>query len=135
MSYLEAAEKALADLRSHTAHLPGGNQEPTQPGRPPSGHGPAVNPQQVAAMTLEEFARAGLKLRVHSQVLGCDVLFISDNVPDDEIDARGLPVYRAHELRKLALLKPRPHSLRCIHEVKTVFGGTVEDVTDRESSR
>lgn len=130
MTYLSTAKEALSALRARCDPEPKRCQgpEPVVPQQLPT-------PGAVAAMTLKEFARAGLKVRVHSQVLGCDVLFVSDNVPDNEIDARGLPVYRAHELRKLALMKPQPHSLRCIHEVKTVFGGTVEAVTDRESSR
>ncbi|NJL26455.1 MAG: hypothetical protein HC897_00580 [Thermoanaerobaculia bacterium] len=135
MGYLETAKASLEAIRTRPVQ---GTSEPMSQAESPEGTARLMegrDPQRVAAMTLDEFASAGLKLRVHSQVLGCDVLFVSDNVPDDEIDAHGPPVYRAHELRKLALIKPQPHSLRCIHEVKTVFGGTVEDVTDREASR
>ncbi|NJL26519.1 MAG: hypothetical protein HC897_00920 [Thermoanaerobaculia bacterium] len=125
MSYLATAKEALSALRA------GRDPEPKRcRGPEPDVTQQLPTPKAVAAMTLDEFARAGLKVRVHSQVLACDVLFVSDNVSDDEIDARGLPVYRAQELKKLALMKPQPHSLRCIHEVKAVFKGTIEEIGD-----
>lgn len=125
MSYLATAKEALSALRARHDSEPKRCQSPE-----PNVSQQLPTPRVVAAMTLEEFARAGLKVRVHSQVLACDVLFVSDNVSDDEIDARGLPVYRARELKKLALMKPQPHSLRCIHEVKAVFNGTIEETGD-----
>ena len=82
-------------------------------------------------MDLETFSRAGLILQVRSEVLGCSVLFVSDDVPEAALAGYGLPVYRVEELRKLALLKPAPHSLRGLHDAKTIFEGTITDVRDR----
>ena len=87
--------------------------------------------EAIAALSLDELAQAGLVIRIHSTVLGTDVLFVSDNVPDEVIQAQDLPVYRAHELEKLASLRPAPHDLRRIHEVKEVFKGTIAAVEDR----
>ena len=85
----------------------------------------------VAALSLDQLARAGLIVRVHSTVLGGDVLFVSDNVPEAIVQRQELPVYRAHELRTLAVLKPQPRGLRRLHEVKRVFKGTIAAVEDR----
>ena len=89
--------------------------------------------EAVAALSLEELSRAGLIIRVYSTVLGREVLFVSDNVPDEIVEQQALPVYRADELRKLAILRPEPHSLRRLHEVKEVFRGTIEAVEDRST--
>ncbi len=86
---------------------------------------------RVAEMTLEAFAEAGLILKVRSEVLGCSVLFVSDDVPEAAIAGYDIPIYRAAELRKLALLNPAPHSLRGLHDAKTIFEGTITDVRDR----
>ena len=88
----------------------------------------------VAAMTLDEFATAGLVLRVRSTVLGCEVLFVSDDVPEEDLRDRDLPVYRAAELRKLAICCPRPRDLQRLHDVKTIFNGTIADVRPRDDN-
>ncbi|MDY7091578.1 MAG: hypothetical protein SX243_01255 [Acidobacteriota bacterium] len=67
-------------------------------------------------------------MRVRSSILGQDVLFVSDNVPEAAIAHRGLTVYRARELRKLAILGPSPRSLKTIHDAKTIFDGVITDV-------
>ena len=89
--------------------------------------------EAVAALSLEELSRAGLIIRVYSTVLGREVLFVSDNVPDEIVERQALPVYRTDELRKLAILRPAPHSLRRLHEVKEVFRGTIEAIEDRST--
>lgn len=91
-----------------------------------------VQAKAVADMTLDEFAQAGLTVRVWSEVLGSHVLFASDNAPDPAPTDSDLPVYRASELRKLALLDPEPQALRCLHEVKTIFKGDISDVQSRK---
>lgn len=113
MSYLETAQRALETTRAETPqpiHL-----EPLS----------WRTPEGVAAMSLDRFARAGLVVRVHSDVLDADVLFVSDNVPQSVIWLEGLPVYRASELRHLVELEPTPDLLRGAHAAKTLFGGSV----------
>ena len=91
-----------------------------------------VDEEQVEAMTLDAFASAGLVVEVHSDVLGRNILFVSDNVHESSLTDLDLPVYRASELRKLAILQPTPRALRCIHGVKAVFGGAITDVRPRD---
>lgn len=90
---------------------------------------PALPLAHIAQMPLDEFAHAGLIVEIWSDVLGSKVLLVSDNVKDAEIDAAGLPTYRASEMQKLAVLRPEPWTLRQIHEVKTLFNGSISDVT------
>lgn len=103
--------------------------------RPPApDEDPAEQPvkvERIATMTLGEFAQAGLIARVRSNILGCEVLFVSDNVSEIALEGNDLPVYRAAEMRKLAILRPRPRALQCIHDVKTIFHGVITDVRER----
>ncbi len=115
MSYLETAKRTLGDLRSRPARSATEAQE-----------------DLVAAMGLEEFARAGLIVRVHSRILGRDVLFVSDGITNAEIQEQELPVYRAADMRKLAILKPNPRHLRWLHEIRDVFQGT--EIADEEGA-
>ena len=101
---------------------------PTMPDRP--GHGLVL--ERIEAMDLATFARADLILQVHSRLLGNDVLFVSDNVAESVLAGEELVVYRASELRKLAVLYPEPHTLRCLHEVKSIFNGVITDVRARD---
>jgi hypothetical protein len=119
MSYLDTAKDSLEALRSRSAPL--STEKPAVAVTGPS-------PEEVAAMRLSAFARAGLILRVYSGVLERDVHFVSDDVPESDLPDSDLPVYRAAELRKLALLRPEPHDLRRIHETKTIFHGVITDV-------
>lgn len=92
----------------------------------------APDADTVAAMTLDDFAAAGLIVRVWSKLLGSEVLFVSDDVPDDALAGTDLPVYRTNELRKLAILRPPPRNLHRIHDVKTIFSGAIADVWPRD---
>lgn len=112
MNYLDVAKQSLDQLRESRS-----SQEP------PS------QAEEVAGMGLDQFARAGLIVRVSSEFLGCDVLFVSDNVPHVAIQEQGLAVYRAHDLKKLAMLKPSPRDLRTVHAVMDVFGAHKPTVT------
>lgn len=91
-----------------------------------------VEGPEIAAMRLSDFARAGLIARVRSNVLGSEVLFVSDNVPETALEGTDLPVYRAAELRKLAILRPPPRTLQVVHDVKTIFNGVITDVRERD---
>ncbi len=93
--------------------------------------GPCSASARVAAMKLDDFARAGIIVQVRSEVLGVDVLFVSDNVPESKLKGRPEVVYRAYELKKLARVPPDPQHLRNVHMVKEIFGGTIRDVRDR----
>jgi len=132
---LEAPRGAISDemrqsLKEHKPQIVELlSQRQLAPGTGRSGEVPKAG--RVEEMTLEAFAEAGLILQVRSEVLGSSVLFVSDDVPEAALAGSDLPVYRAAELRKLALLSPAPHSLRGLHDAKTIFEGTITDVQDR----
>ena len=113
MSYLDIAKESLNQLRA---------EEPT------GGAAPAGDSGRVAAMGLDDFAQAGLIVQVRSEVLGTDVLFVSDNVPESKLEGRPEVVYRASELKKLARFPLDPRGLRTVHMVKEIYGGTIEDI-------
>lgn len=102
--------------------------KPATPDRPR--HGLVM--ERIEAMDLTTFAGASLILQVHSRRLRVDVLFVSDNVAESALAGEELVVYRASELRKLAVLQPEPHTLRCLHEVKFIFNGVITDVRARD---
>ena len=92
----------------------------------------AVTCDEVETMTLTAFAQAGLVLIVHSEVLGSEVLFVSDNVSEDGLDEYDMPIYRAEELKKLAWLRPGPRELRQLHMVKDIFQGSITGVEEAD---
>jgi len=49
-----------------------------------------------------------------------------------ELAGEVLPVYRAAELRKLALLRSGPRAVRRVHEVKTILNGRITDVRKKQ---
>lgn len=76
----------------------------------------------ILALRLDEFATARLRVEVSSDVLGERVVFASDNAKLDP--GERLVVYRAAELRELVGFSR--DDLRKVHEVKRMFGGTIE---------
>ena len=83
---------------------------------------------EVCALPLEDFACAGLAVKVWSKVLGAVVILASDDAQLDPGELR--TVYRAHELRALLYLRD-PSELRSIHAYKKTFRGTIIDVSFR----
>lgn len=75
----------------------------------------------VATMPLEVFQHAGLALPFFSTALGDEVVLASDNAIVDPGERR--VVYRAAEMWHMTSM--RPDTLRTVHEVKRLFGGTV----------
>ena len=116
MGYLETARSVLARLRNDEALT---KPAPLKP-----------SAQEVAAMGIERFARAGLIIQVTSEVLGCDVLFASDDVPQRALQHQGLVVYHAEELRRIRQLPASPSEVMIIHALKRVFGGKVSDLRE-----
>lgn len=88
----------------------------------------SIEIDQIAEMELNQFAQAGLVVKVWSATLSSYVLFVSDNVDEKELGPTKLPVYRASEMRKLAILRPKQRALKEIHDVKNIFNGTISDV-------
>ncbi|RMH15044.1 MAG: hypothetical protein D6701_10490, partial [Gemmatimonadetes bacterium] len=69
----EELRRILSDRKPELLKLLGGSGAAGV--QPDSGQADA---ERIAAMPLDEFARAGLIVQVKSSVLGCRVLFVSD---------------------------------------------------------
>ena len=119
MSYLDTARTSLEAIRSRRAQQSTDSSQAIEA---------SSRVDQVTEMSLDQFAQAGLIVRVFSEVLAQEVLFVSDNVSDAALANRTLPIYRAAELRKLAIFNPSPAALRTVHTSKTVFQGRIADV-------
>ncbi len=76
-------------------------------------------------LTLAQFARSGRTVRLHSEVLGVELVFAADDayVPDTETRT----VYRARELAAVwgEDGSISAEGLRLLHEVKTRFEGEI----------
>ena len=78
--------------------------------------------ETVEKMTVEEFKRAGLVIRVKSAVLGEDVLFVSENAPN--VDEGGpLVVYHASEMERLVSVSVE--CMKTLHAIKKTFRGAL----------
>lgn len=122
--YLRRAKDTLADLRREAPAASEAHEQPLP-----------IQEHDVLEMRLDSFAKAGLIVTVWSDVLNREVLFVSDNAPDEAIEGRNLVVYRAADLANLAQARPTPGALRFIHEIKAVFGGTIRTTTaDQEEA-
>ena len=84
-----------------------------------------LEPDELPNMPLDDFAQAGLVATVWSELLGRDVLFVSDDVPEDAIREMEGTVYRARELRKLQSIELSARHLGTVDAVKRIFGGQI----------
>lgn len=82
---------------------------------------PGFDYKALTLMTLSEFEKAGMVLKINSRVLGEIVFFVSDDkaVPGDLPE--GATYYTAGELQALINQKVQSDSLRIIHQAKKVF--------------
>jgi hypothetical protein len=82
--------------------------------------------ERVANMSLASFANKKIVAKVQSSVLGKTVIFASDNAFLKEED-KEVGVYRASELRLIAVMEPDAETLKAIDRVKSIFNGRVID--------
>lgn len=77
-----------------------------------------VNGIDIQTMKLSDFGKAGLTLKIWSEVLQDNVYFVSNDavIPPNQLD---LVAYTAQELT--AMLDMQPEELKAIHEVRTIF--------------
>jgi hypothetical protein len=75
-------------------------------------------------MTLADFSRTQLALKVKSAVLGETILFVSNEAVAEKMKEEGFICYTARELTWLCRKQLLPEELRKIHEVKAVFPGS-----------
>ena len=85
---------------------------------------PQSDPDQIAHMTLNEFATSNVALKVDSSVLGETIYFVSNNTAAEKIKGDGFVTYTAKELEYLAKKGLTPEELKKIHVAKTVFPGS-----------
>jgi len=83
---------------------------------------PVLRTRQVLGMRLSDFADAGLRLVVYSELLGERLILASDNASLPASDGEQV-VYRAAELRELLGLESE--ELRRVHQAKRCFNGVV----------
>lgn len=114
----QACKTGITSLGSHSA----GDQPACKTGK--TSFHPEEAHDLIEDMSLEAFAEAGLILRIWSALLEQEVVFVSDNVPPEALAERGV-VYRAQELQQLAKADIDQAGLRAVHEIKSVFGGSI----------
>ena len=90
--------------------------------------------KEVENITVEEFSKRGLAVRVENNVLGEEVYFVSNEKMREQVKDHGLVTYFPHELKHLIKSNPTPNELRKIHLIKKTFDGSkiVEDKKRRE---
>ena len=63
-------------------------------------------------------------IKVHSEVLGREVYFASNQRIKDKVESEGLATYLPHELEHLVKIKPNPEELNKINLIKEIFPGS-----------
>lgn len=94
---------------------------------------------KVENMTLQDFSRANLAVKIHSEVLGKEVYFVSNEKMRGQVKDEGLVTYLPHELEHIIRIKPGTRELRTIHLVKETFPESqmverIEELKGREEA-
>jgi hypothetical protein len=89
------------------------------------GNNRPVSAEDVARMTLAEFARSGRVVRVRSRLLGEDIWWVANESLRGTVPDPTRAVYTAGELRHLVNISPQ--DLINIHRIKKTFGGEIEN--------
>jgi len=81
------------------------------------------NSNKVPEISLNEFARCNIALKIYSSVLNCHVWFCPDEQIVKQIleDDSTAITYTSSELKRLIELGPSKDFLKKIHDTKTVF--------------
>ncbi len=86
----------------------------------------APNLADIVRMTILDFSRAGLLLRVRCRAHGGEAVYFASTEKEAAIGrAEGLVTYSAAELAELFKLKPDAAALKTIHEAKRVLEGRI----------
>ena len=83
--------------------------------------GDVIDPDQIASMPIEDFAKQNLAVKVHSAVLGQQIYFVSNTDIMNELKDEGLAIYLPHELGYLIKLQATEEEIKKIHTIKEVF--------------
>ena len=90
----------------------------------PSPEDGGQNMKELQQMSLDEFERRGLTVRVKSHLLGEDIHIVSHH--GVQVKSQGLAVYSAAEIRHLNNVKMSKDYLKKVHMVKKVFDGIIK---------
>ena len=63
-------------------------------------------------------------IKVHSEVLGKGIYFVSNKGKKDQIESEGLATYLPHEIKHLIRIKPNQEQLKKINLIKETFPGS-----------
>lgn len=124
MSYLETAKQSLKALRGDQVHSPCVSRFEQFT---------VLDPTNADCMTIDAFAVAKMTLVVESTPNGQRAIFASDDIPPDEVPEGDMPVYRAAELRKLAVLSPFPGTVQTLGQAKAIICGKKAEFRGRYS--
>jgi len=82
--------------------------------------------RQIVNMKLSDLAKRDIALKIHSKVLNAEVWLCSDSEMEKQIqnDDPEAITYSVDEVRELIRLRPTPHELRKINDIKAVFRGS-----------
>lgn len=82
------------------------------------------NSQEVGKMSLDDFCKTGMVLKVSSALLGETILFAAnDRAARQFTGAGGMVIYTGAELQTLLASGAMGEDLRKIHEAKQIFNG------------
>ena len=87
-------------------------------------HEPPVSKDEVALMGLHEFAKHNLIIKVHSELLGKHICFVSNEVLRNEIADEDFVTYLPQELEHLIKVKATLDEIKKIHMIKELFPGS-----------
>ncbi len=91
---------------------------------------------KLLKMTLSDFKKAGLLVRIRCRHLNGEEVFIASSEKEAAIGrAEGLICYLADELHNLIKGKSTPEEVRAVHQVKTSLNGVLTDVIERKESK
>lgn len=85
--------------------------------------GEKTKPRQILQLKLSDLVNKEIAIKVHSEVLNCDVWFcgtekIASLVKEEDPQA---VIYSIKELIKLLELEPDVEEIRAIHNIKAIF--------------
>ena len=85
-----------------------------------------ANLSEILKMKLSDFKNTDKPIKVFSWLLGEEVYFSPSAWTTHKLELKkhGLPIYTAQELKKI-VKDAAPESLKIIHKVKKVFGGSI----------
>ena len=84
----------------------------------------ALTHEQICSMTLVEFTKKNLAIKVYSEVLGELVWMVSNEKLIHQVKDDGSVTYLPSELEYLLNLKATPDDIKKIHAIKESFSGS-----------